>query len=1852
MSEQFERKLASWVLDRLDQRRVTPGDRYRVHFPDSPTANAFAKSIFDEADVYTTSQTFEKTTDEVVTFDIGDVPVYLARVYPNGNDVTEPYDMSRWYGSTLRTKLAVDEQLEGALFYIFEEGVRIETLDNTTHDLFVDDGLFPIEDFKDQILSDFSGVGVPGKAFLQVLQDLLVFPDNSSALLRSPEALRQYSTALEACRGEDGSLLAPLLPKCERLMAARAGPYMREDVFVDWFDKDGDVLNLRKQLEQIIEANEDMASRIEGAMGTTQDERQELKAYFEEDFVELLVATSDWPLEYSREDAENALLDGSTDTDSDDSPGGHGTVGKGTSSTDEPSTVTEDTIEIDTYRSYAREEGDIWKDIIASADEKFELTLTFSNGVPTEIIRYSTPSDEDSGSYSVEADKLTISIDGIDPSVPHFYRLDVYIGHKQRSGTPKVRFNIALVPQWFYGALQDDIFQVNYGKEALEVQAAQPITLRPESADEETRELVEDIEGDTTLQLDRPYFLRPKPSGDMERLECPITESGAKAPVEIHFLTGLDSAATERIVFPIMLDAIAHPHQWDVVDLILTDKNIVNTRMGRISTPSREPFDIPDEDHDLIRLEESIIQDESIAPRPVDGASLDTGSVELPDEELEHIDEKVLDAYDRLFDHFKNEGTTPSTSPWSNETCRLARDVITAFESSIDDLETDASKLYFNPYRQLGTLESEVTDKVWLSPFHPLMLAYALQIADWRDELVESNNTSGFRNDRYLDSFKPSGLMPFRWNAERENVLTGQDFGNHRFWAAYSPLEGHGSETPSFMDTETQRKLEAFYKAFPALFEVHPEREISINLIEMGDMEEIIEGLFEFYRFTEQYEHVNPPKMMLRVYGGRTEGQDLEKFFATETSSALTDRLRQSDSDTVDLMHDRISYYHESKYFTEEPKEAHLTFFRGMLDEDIGTVAETDSPGSRVRGLLPREFLRVEPAAGGGTESKSGITLNRNSDFATDRIGNRLNALEASARDASFDPTDSLCKVVASGEKSELDLLWKNSLWVSHIQPNVGLDFYVKASTNGTEGDGGETLMIHYTDQYGGSSGFDVITTTTKRDPYIRALQRELASNPGLSDVNPNTVLTRLVAIDGELALDIQRAEGNTITELLGFVGGLAVSSYFLERDLPEFEWIPLSIRELVRHDRRYYGSGKGMSQYDAGGKATDDLCFVGIPRDPSTDLTLQLWLVETKGGTSSLQTGIEQIQGGVEQWSQIFHPEEGYADTDLHNSDFGSLLVDIGSRLHQYGVIDDDQFSVLESREDSLRDGDFEISFLTDGSGAIGEVVRIQPDIHLPPDPKYDGSVRTVQLPTETLAIINAHASDEDDWSLVPDEVASLDVGFDPERLGDAEEPEPEEEPTEGPETVTSGFEENGPSESDFEYPASVEEEESDEIDAEEVEAKEPDRAAESESTEETEAAAKESETEPPEEEPEAPADEGFESTPADTADDVPAHGFNKAILEQLSRSSEPETEINAAKLTKSIASQFDSLGVDVHQPSPADVSIGPRKVGVNVHPKEGQKIGSILNSLDSLSVHIQAAGTITGVPVPAERAVRLEIPHGDMYDVRLASAFDAIGDKLREPLNIPLGVTTEMEHIMIDLLDEHHLLIGGATGSGKSNFLSTIISSLAIAHSPETVQISILDPKGLDFEKFETLAHVVTYIDDPEEAANYLTGLLDSEVKERQATLKSVGASSVREYNEFVEGTDRDPLPYRVIAIDEYADLSMALGDQSVLEDAVTRLAQIGRALGYSILLATQRPDAEIVSGKIKTNFNSRVAFKLPTGTDSRVILDKNGAEDLQGDGDMIAITQDGTEHHLQAYYLPLEDALKIKEKLSAEN
>lgn len=1865
MSEPFEHALATWTYNRLLNTEVVEGDRFMASFPSESTAAGFSEAMFDVASPTLESVDFEDTSYDVPVFTIDDIPIYFASVRPDSADVSEPYEISRWYASTLRTMIAEDDGSDDALFFVFEEGIEIETL-GAVHDLYGEDGRFPISKFSERVQNDQSGLDTPGRAVLNVVGEKLNIPSEPDELLNNLEPLRQYCRLREACQTEDGDQLAQILPDLGRYMEATTGPFVREDLFEDdWFQKTASIEHLEDQVRQILERNEAEAERIDNALGVIKDERSELSAYFVDSFVDRILDAQDWQKEVSREDIQAALADDDNDDD-----GGSGassgeeqtndrSQGSDSASASDAVQVFETlTIEAADSREFTESDSNhTRRHIIATAETEFSLTAKFSGPVDPDLIRYAGPEGELANEPVVDDNSISVSITPTSSDVTYFRELEVYLGHKRRSGTPKFRVSFGIVPEWFFGALQDELYHIDVDEASLVVPTGDPVTLEPADSDADAELPVIDIEHNgKVVTLDGPKYLRPKPPEDVEQLQCEVTIEGAATPIPIQFLSHLDDAVREDVTFPLLLAAIFEPAKWGAEGDHLVPGNsvFVNTSTQQVHSPGRGSIEIQDRDHECLLIEELMVEEETVAPRETTSSSLEAGTpVSSP---FNGEEDGLKQAYEDLLQHFSQRDTTPSTDPWDTDTRTRVRAVLDAYLTAIDDI-SDGTSLGFRSYRSIGTVRSTTTDVTWLTPFHPLMLAYGLQLSNWRASLVEEGKTDGFRFERFRSLLSPAGLLPYRWSSDEKMLLTGQRVGNHHLWAAYSPPSGYGSRTPQYMSAEISGKLEAFAQAFPPLFDIHSDRQIDINLVNMGDLEAVIEGLLDFYRFIDDFPRREPPRINLRIFGGPAEGEAIERFFATDTYSELRDDLESRNNELVDLFSDRVNYLHQDEPFTETKETAHLTFFRGLLDERPGSLDVEDvESGVRLTGLLPREYLRVE-ANQGGINAQSGIRLSKTSEHRIERVAQAVNALEAGARD-SFDRDRTLSRVIQSADRGDLQQVWDQSLWVSHIEPQIGLDFYVKSTAAEAE-DGPEeaedTLMIHYSDQYDSTPGFDVITTTNKRDPYLQALRRELDTQSGLDQVDPNTVLTRLVAIDGELALDIQRAEGNSIAELLGFVGGLAVSSYLLRRDLPDHEWIPISLNEFARHDRQYRRTNEGLLQYFTEGTASDDLCFIGLPKESPASgesLTVKLWIVETKGGTSSISKGVEQVRGARENLRELFHPDQGFADTEILYSEFGSAVQKIASRLYHYGVIDDEEQDALEQHERALLDGEYEVQFLKDANGQIGEVVRIQRDIALGDTKSKDG-VRILKLPLETLSVINnpaqtdgVEALDNLNAEFDPDQLESDSLGDESPAEADTE-PQSREDSAEG-QAETTPVEPTSPTEeaSSEQVESSTDPQETDVSGSESEDVDSPAERQDSET---------DADTDTDDEAPSTADDHTVQEDEGVPSSENQVNGWTTStyeIVPSLTQTEPTSVDVDRAKLTATIKEQFESLGVNVRRPNPVDVSIGPQKIGVDVHPKEGQKIGGILNNLDSVSVHIQASGTITGTTMPSKGAVRLEIPHGDQQIINLRSVLEAQWDTLTTPLHIPLGVNTENEHIFVDLLEEYHLLVGGATGSGKSNFLSTLIASLALTNDPESVTMSLLDPKGVDFERFASLPHVNTHQKTPEDCATYFQGLLEDEVEQRRNRLQDVGATSVQEYNQLAANRDFDKIDFRVIVIDEFADLMMAVDDEAALEEAVTRLTQTGRALGYSIILATQRPDADIVSGKIKANFNSRIAFELPSGTDSRVILDKNGAEDLQGSGDMIAITQDGTEYHLQAYFLPVEDALTITDRLGQEH
>lgn len=302
-------------------------------------------------------------------------------------------------------------------------------------------------------------------------------------------------------------------------------------------------------------------------------------------------------------------------------------------------------------------------------------------------------------------------------------------------------------------------------------------------------------------------------------------------------------------------------------------------------------------------------------------------------------------------------------------------------------------------------------------------------------------------------------------------------------------------------------------------------------------------------------------------------------------------------------------------------------------------------------------------------------------------------------------------------------------------------------------------------------------------------------------------------------------------------------------------------------------------------------------------------------------------------------------------------------------------------------------------------------------------------------------------------------------------------------------------------------------------------------------------------------------------------------------------------------------------------DVSRGPAITRYELAPKEGVRVKQISNLVDDIALNLATTGVRVEAPIPGKAAVGVEVPNKTVSTVYLRELIDTeTFRKASSRLTVGLGMDVAGDPVFLDIEKMPHLLIAGATGTGKSVCINSVLTSLLYKSAPEDVKIILIDPKFVEFSVYSGLPHLlVPVVSDPKKAA----GALQWAVTEMERRYSSViGAAGVRNISSYDSISASEPwrehLPRIVIVIDELADLMMTAPDD--VENSICRIAQKGRAAGLHLILGTQRPSVNVVTGLIKANVPSKIAFRVSSQTDSRVILDMAGAEKLIGRGDML--------------------------------
>jgi len=340
-----------------------------------------------------------------------------------------------------------------------------------------------------------------------------------------------------------------------------------------------------------------------------------------------------------------------------------------------------------------------------------------------------------------------------------------------------------------------------------------------------------------------------------------------------------------------------------------------------------------------------------------------------------------------------------------------------------------------------------------------------------------------------------------------------------------------------------------------------------------------------------------------------------------------------------------------------------------------------------------------------------------------------------------------------------------------------------------------------------------------------------------------------------------------------------------------------------------------------------------------------------------------------------------------------------------------------------------------------------------------------------------------------------------------------------------------------------------------------------------------------------------------------------------------------------------LESFGIPVEM---GEINIGPKVTRYTLKPAEGIKLSRITALNQDLSLALASHPIRIEAPIPGKSLVGIEVPNKVSALVRLGSLMAYPEFSSAGLLGFVLGRDVNGEPIFTDIDKMPHMLIAGSTGSGKSIMIHSLLISLLYKNSPATLRLILIDPKRVELSIYNNLPHLVSPVITESKKALAVFRWAIEEMERRYELLLQAGSRDIQSYN---KKYPEEPLPYILIVVDELADLMFSYGRD--VEGSVVRLAQMARATGLHLILSTQRPSVEVVTGLIKANITCRVALQLPSQVDSRTVLDSAGAEKLLGGGDMLFVSSESSKpKRIQGAYIPEEEVRKVTDFIRENN
>ena len=357
--------------------------------------------------------------------------------------------------------------------------------------------------------------------------------------------------------------------------------------------------------------------------------------------------------------------------------------------------------------------------------------------------------------------------------------------------------------------------------------------------------------------------------------------------------------------------------------------------------------------------------------------------------------------------------------------------------------------------------------------------------------------------------------------------------------------------------------------------------------------------------------------------------------------------------------------------------------------------------------------------------------------------------------------------------------------------------------------------------------------------------------------------------------------------------------------------------------------------------------------------------------------------------------------------------------------------------------------------------------------------------------------------------------------------------------------------------------------------------------------------------------------------------------------------TKGDVVKKSKILQSTFNNFGIEVKI---VKAIVGPSITQFQILPTPGTKVSKIVNLSNDIALNLAAKDVRIEAPIPGKSLIGIEIPNTVNELVTMKEVF--VNDADNSPLSVVLGKDVSGETIFTRIDKTPHLLIAGSTGSGKSVCVNTIITSILLKNKPDKVKLIMIDPKMVELSIYDGIPHLLTsVVTDPIKAADVLHKVV-LEMENRYREFARARVRNMEGYNKIAaKDSDYKELPYIVVIIDELADLMMVSSKE--VEESIARIAQKARAAGIHMIIATQRPSVDVITGVIKTNIPSRIAFAVSSSVDSRTILDKSGAETLLGKGDMLYLSADSSKPvRIQGAFLSDEEVEKVVDYVKSQS